>query len=443
MNPLKAVIPLPRFYYSMSFLVLLFCVAFFVPVLYLPAIACTIGFAGMLLSDVLLVFTYRKPIHASREMPSRLSLSDDNTVRIHLKNNSPVKWKFRMIDELPEQLQIRDFNMKGELPAGGITTLIYRIKPMQRGAYHFGHLHLFPEGPLGIISRHITLPLNRECAVYPSIIQMKAFELYTASSIATSYGIRKMRRIGLSYEFEQIKPYVAGDDVRQINWRSSAKTQNMMVNQFEDEKSQQVYCIIDKSRSMLMPFNGLSLLDYAINSSLVISNTALRRQDKAGLLTFSNAIGSALRADRSNKQLRHIMEALYRETERDCEANYELLYKAVRLMVKTRSLLFLFTNTESLHALKRIAPVLTKINRQHLLVVMLFENTELEALSRMPAHRIDDVFTSILASQTIYDKQAIALELNAMGIHTILCKPEELSMKTVNKYLEIKSRGLL
>ena len=97
-----------------------------------------------------------------------------------------------------------------------------------------------------------------------------------------------MRRIGHSYEFEQIKNYVRGDDYRSINWKATSRRGHLMVNQYEDERAQQVYNIIDKSRSMKMPFNGMSLLDYAINTSLVISNVALQKHDRAGLMTFSD-----------------------------------------------------------------------------------------------------------------------------------------------------------
>src|SRR5690606_29643392 len=101
------------------------------------------------------------------------------------------------------------------------------------------------------------------------------------------YGIKKVRRLGHTMEFEQIKDYVLGDDLRTINWKATAKKNQLMVNQFQDEKSQPIYTIIDKGRVMEMPFSGLSLLDHAINSSLAISNVALKKHDKAGVFSFS------------------------------------------------------------------------------------------------------------------------------------------------------------
>lgn len=177
-----------------------------------------------------------------------------------------------------------------------------------------------------------------------------------------------MRRIGHSYEFEQIKDYVRGDDMRHINWKATSKTGILKTNHFIEERAQPVYCIIDKSRNMNMAFEGMTLLDYAINASLVISNTALQKGDKAGLITFSDKVGTAIRADNNPTSLRNIMENLYAQKYRQTEPDYEFLFNAIGRVVSNRSLLFLFANFETVSSLERILPVLRKINQRHLLV---------------------------------------------------------------------------
>jgi uncharacterized protein (DUF58 family) len=151
-------------------------------------------------------------------------------------------------------------------------TAEYPLRPVSRGVYAFGCTNVFLRSELKLIERRLRFGKKEEVAVYPSIIQMRKYELRAMRQIANEAGIKKMRRIGHSYEFEQIKNYVQGDDFRSINWKASGRRASLMVNQYEDEKSQQVYCIIDKSRAMRMPFEGLSLMDYAINTSLAISN---------------------------------------------------------------------------------------------------------------------------------------------------------------------------
>ncbi|MBN2818706.1 MAG: DUF58 domain-containing protein, partial [Bacteroidales bacterium] len=256
-------------------------------------------------------------------------------------------------------------------------------------------------------------------------------------------GIKKIRRIGHSYEFEQIKQYVSGDDTRSLNWTASSRASQLMVNQYEDERSQPVYCLIDKSRTMRMPFNNLSLLDYAINTSLVISNIVLRKHDKAGLLTFSNKMGNFIKAEKSSKQLNKIINTLYSETVQWLEADYELLYSATRNFIRGRSLLLLFTNFESTYALERVLPILRKLNQMHLLVVMFFENTELVSFSEQLCGNLLEINQQTAAKQIIQHKDLVQQMLQMHGIQCIKTKPEELSINTINKYLELKARGFI
>jgi uncharacterized protein (DUF58 family) len=272
---------------------------------------------------------------------------------------------------------------------------------------------------------------------------MKHYELLAFNRVNTQQGLRKIRRIGHSYEFEQIKNYVPGDDYRSLNWRATGRLHRLMVNQYEDERSQQVYSIIDKSRAMKMPFNGLSLLDYAINTSLAISNIALKKYDKAGLITFSDKIGTTIKADRKANQLNKILHALYNEAERPLEANYELLYHIARKLVNGRSLLLLYTNFESMYALDRVLPNLRRINNLHLLVVIFFENTEIQDFIKQEVTTMEGIYTQTVAQNFLAEKSAMANKLHQLGIQTILTRPEDLSMNTINKYLELKSRGLI
>ncbi len=179
-----------------------------------------------------------------------------------------------------------------------------------------------------------------------------------------------------------------------------------MVNQFEEEKSQQVFCIIDASRNMLMPFDGLSLLDYSINTSLVISNTALLKQDKIGLITFSDKIDKVIGADKSKKHLKLILDALYKQEEKSLEANYEMLFYTVKNAIRMRSLIFLYTNFESYYSLERVIPVLRKINAAHLLVVIFFENNEVIDYSKNESKTLEDIYQHTIAEKYALDKKS-------------------------------------
>lgn len=392
-------------------------------------------------ADLLLLFIPPVPLEMHRQTGDKWSLGDANRVMVTLKNKTPLIWRCVILDELPVELQERNFSLQMTLGPFQEDHTEYAVTPLKRGLYEFGMLRVMLRSPLGIFGRRVSMTAPAEVAVYPSIIQMKKYGLYTVARLARFYGVKRMRRIGMSYEFEQIKEYVHGDDIRHINWKATGKTSTLKTNHFIEERAQPVYCVVDKSRPMNLAFDGLTLLDYALNASLVISNVALQKGDRAGLITFSDRLGTGLRADNAPGQMKRIMDALYAEKYRSTEADYEFLYHAVRRVSSGRSLMFLFCNFESNYALQRVLPVLRKINQAHLLVVIFFTNAEVEEYAYQPSVNLSEIYHRMVARQMVADKRQMAIELANHGIQSLVCKPQELTINTLNKYLELKASG--
>ena len=432
-----------RFFLLSGGIVLLFVLGFPWPVFMAIGKTALIAFLAVVVADIALLNNKSVDFKCTRTTSRLLSLGSDNEVVLRIRSLASIPLSLEVIDELPYQLQRRNFVESVSLTPGGKDLITYTVRPLVRGLYNFGKVHLFATSVIGLVQRRISFDLEEDVAVYPSIIDMKKYELKAAMSVTSNFGIKKIRRIGHSYEFEQIKEYTIGDDYKSMNWKATSRANKLMVNSYTDEKAQQVYCLIDKSRYMKMPFNGLSLLDYSVNSSLVIANTSLQKQDKAGLITFSDNIGSIIKADRSRSQLKKILEALYREEESRLDANYEKMYTVLRRTLRGRSLIFLFTNFESLHSLERVLPVLRKINKLHLLVVVVFENKELINYYGAEKKTLKDIYYKTIAHKIASDKEQITSELSRYGIQHIFTRPENLSINAINKYLELKSRGMI
>jgi uncharacterized protein (DUF58 family) len=272
---------------------------------------------------------------------------------------------------------------------------------------------------------------------------MRKYELLAISNRLTETGVKKIRRIGHNMEFELIKEYVNGDDIRTINWKATARRQHLMVNHYQDERSQQVYSLIDKGRVMKMPFEGMSLLDYAINAALVIANIAIKKSDKAGLLTFQDKVGVLVPAARNSNQMGKILEVLYNQKTAYRETDFSVLHHFIRRKITQRSLLLLYTNFESMYSLQRQLPYLLALAKLHLLVVIFFENTEVKKLIDTPAADLREVYHKTIAEKFVYEKRLIVKELKKYGIQAVLTTPRQLTVDTINKYLELKSRGLI
>ncbi len=432
-----------RFFVLFGVVILFFLAAYTWGIFYPAAITVFVFALALVFLDIYLLFRKTVYLSAHRILPKLFSLSDENTAKIRIEHDADLKLNLKVIDELPHQFQIRDFEQKLSLAPAESQELSYQLRPVERGVYEFGIINIFATTVLGVVERRFQVGKSEAVPVYPSIVQMKQYELQAFSKLMQFQGLKKLRRIGHSYEFEQIKNYVRGDDYRSINWKATGRAGELMVNQYEDERAQQVYSVIDKSRVMRMPFNGLSLMDYAINTSLVISNVAIKKYDRAGLITFSDKLGTILKADSQAAQLNKILQALYKEKERPLEANYELLYYAARKLINGRSLFILYTNFESDYALERVLPILRRINRFHLLLVVFFENTEIKDFVEEEVTDLASIYNQTIARRYLTEKNNMIQKLMQYGIQAIYTKPEDLSINTLNKYLELKSRGLI
>ncbi len=432
-----------RFFSTFGIVASFFAASYLLSFLFPVAIVLFVIAVSLAATEAVVLFSKTTALEAVRRLPKLLSLGDSNKVVLEIANLAPRTLHLTVIEELPVQFQKRDFEKKLCLQAGEEYRLTYEVCPLSRGRYGFGVANIFATTGLGFVQRRFRLAVPQSVPVYPSVLQMKQCEMLAFNSLNPRQGLRKIRRIGHSYEFEQIKNYVRGDDYRSLNWKATGRVGRLMVNQYEDERSQQVYCLIDKSRVMKMPFNGLSLLDYAVNSCLAISNIILKKYDKAGLITFSDKIGATIKADHKANQLNKILHALYNEQERPGEANYELLYHVARKLITGRSLLLLYTNFESMYALERVLPYLRRINNFHLLVVIFFRNAEIEDFVKQEAKTVEGIYTQSVARNLLAEKETMVQVLRQLGIQAVLTRPENLSMNTINKYLELKSRGMI
>nr|WP_279347030.1 DUF58 domain-containing protein [Gramella sp. AN32] len=403
----------------------------------LTAIVCI-----LVLAEISMLYS-KSAITGNRLLPEKFSNSDENEVRITIKNNFRFKLFIEVIDEIPIQFQKRDFLKKFLIPAHSSEVFNYYLKPYDRGEYYFGNLNIFATSILKLVRRRFVFNKDQLVKVYPSFIQMRKLDFLALDQKISMPGIKKIRRIGHTMEFEQIKDYVRGDDVRTINWKATAKHGNLMINQFQDERAQPVYSIIDSGRVMKMPFEGLSLLDYAINSALAFSNVALRKKDKIGLVSFSKEIEVLQKASSRLSQLNKLMENLYNINTDYEDSDFGMLYGRMRKMIPHRSLIMLYTNFEHLSGLKRQLPYLKAIAKSHLLVVIFFENTEVSKITNIQIASVAEGARQTLAEQFMHDKLLMQKELQQNGINTLLTKPKDLSVNAINKYLEIKARGLI
>ncbi|MFB6319259.1 DUF58 domain-containing protein [Saccharicrinis sp. FJH54] len=443
MKVLKEIHIAGRFYLTLSVIAALFTIGFFLDPFYLIAKILLGIFVLFLFSDVMLLFFAKKEsILVTREIPDRLSNGDENRIEIYIQNRHPYPLFLQIYDEVPAQFQLRDFKMELRLNAYKENRLQYTLIPHERGEYIFGVTNVIYATQIGLLMRLRKFGEKKTAVpVYPSFLKMRKYELLAISNRLSEVGVKRVRRIGSHTEFDQIKDYVKGDNYRTINWRATAKRGKLMVNQYQDERSQNVYNVIDMGRTMQMPFMGMSLLDYAINASLILANTALQKHDKAGLITFNKTIETFMNAERRHETLVRIMDRLYKQETGFYESDFAVLTAGIKRKISHRSLLILYTNFETITSLERYISYLRVLSKSHVIIVVIFENEEIEKLSHEEVSNLEELYIRTIAEKHMYDKKLIVKELLKNGIYSVLTRPENLTAGLINKYLELKDTG--
>jgi len=430
-----------RFYLCAVLVIVLLAMGYFFSALF------TVGQVAMLLlvlatvAEGVALYT-RGHLQAVRECPDRFSNGDENSVVLKVRNASPFDLRLTLVDEIPYVFQKRDMQIETTVPKGGSVDCPYKLKPVKRGDYEFGRLRVFATTVVGLLSRRYTCAEPVNVKVYPSYLMLKKYQLLSTQHLS-DIGMKRIRRAGNNTDFEHIKDYVKGDDYRTINWKASARRHMLMVNVYQEERSQQVFSAIDMGRTMQQVFNGMTLLDYAINASLMLSYVSVSKQDNAGLITFSERFDTFIPASRQPAQMRRIMESLYNQTTTFGETDYSVLCHRLGQLLGRRSFIMLYTNFSGIEALNRQMPYLCELNRRHRLLVVFFEDAEMSEYAASPSQSSLEYYQHVVAEKFLYEKRLIAHKLSQQGIYSLLTTPERLSVDAVNKYLEMKARNLL
>lgn len=422
-------------------LLIAFIISFFIPIVY------GFAFVGLLVGVVALLFDlislHAYNIEIERTMADRFDLGESNPITFSIGNRAPVPLHIEIRDESPVQFQIRDSVVTGLVASGQKQEYSYGVSPTIRGEYIFGWTHVFVESGIGLVSVRKQRKKRKKVRVYPSVTQMIKWDTLAVSNDLTRTGVHLRKKRGQSTEFDSIREYVIGDDIRHINWKASARHSNLMVNLYQDETDQDVVCVIDSGRNMKLPFSGMSLLDHAVNSTLVISNVVLKQGDNVGVYALGDEEDGTLKPTKRVGQLQRVMETLYNLKYKYRETSMQDFAILQRRHLKRRSILMLYTNFESEVSARRQLPYLRMIARNHVLIVVLFKNEEVEAIATAKYNSVVDNYQQLLARRYMEEKHRIVQELKASGIFAVLTTTGNLNSDVINSYLEVKHNHLL
>jgi uncharacterized protein (DUF58 family) len=415
--------------------------AVFGPLLWV-GIALLVLWAGLCLLDWGLAPSGRD-WEVRRQHAPALSLATDNRIdlvfRARLRRPAMVEAR----DEFPVEIRCTPSRLAFRLQPGAEHATFYLATPGCRGLHHFGRILVRATGPLGLWKRQTAIPADMDVPVYPALGAIGRWEALVRRGALQEMGVRSWRRFGEGTEFAEVREYVPGDDFRRINWRSSARLGRPMTSEYQPERSRPIWLVLDCGRLMAGGSGPVSKLDCALSAALLLAWVALFRGDRVGAIGVAGELVASvpLRAGRSHYS--RILDGLFPLQPQLVDPDWELVLAQLRQRQGPRALIVLFTDLIDPVVAGEMARATARLRPHHLPLVVTQRDPALDAAGRM-APSDDRAIYRRAAAISLRQERADALnQLRRLGVLTVDAGPEGISPALLNRYLELKARGLL
>jgi uncharacterized protein (DUF58 family) len=419
---------------------LLSLVAIAEPATVLPLLAANVVIALLALVDFLMVRA--AGVEVKRLMPTTMSLARTVTVTLEVKNLLKRRVKFLINDAVFEHAETEGLPLVVEVGAGVIRRATYKLRSMERGAQMLGDHYVRYPSPAGFWIRQVRIPSETKVRVFPDVQAVRHYEMLARQNRdIMSSRVTKMR--GGDTEFERLRDFLPDDEFRRIDWRSTARRRKLTVREFQLEKNQNLVFMLDCGRMMTATWDDLTALDYALNATLMLSHVAIRRGDQVGLIAFDEKVSRLIKPHGGASASNRIIQSTYDLFPRMVESDYEQAFRTLKLQVRKRTLVVFISHAIDEQTSRRIQRLARDLLPQHLPLVVLLKDRELEARAAMQARNEEDLCIQAAAAEMLVWRDRIHREMQRAGILVLDVLHSQLTGSLVSRYLEVKAGGLL
>lgn len=390
-----------------------------------------------------------EPVTAHRFHEEVFSLGVSNRVDLVVRNRGTIPLWVEVADEPPTAFRADPPGGTGVRPAGRRLEpgeeweTAYYLIPPQRGDYRFGRLNVRCRTRLGLLVRQQRFEPEPAVRVYPNVLDLRKYELLGRRDQLAQMGLRQLRLRGTALEFESLREYVAGDELRRVDWKATARRGVMMVKEYELERSQRVMLALDLGRTMASRLGDLTKIDYAINACVLLAHVASYSDDRVGLLAFADEVVGYLPPGKGQHQTTRLTEFLYPLHAQTVEADYRAAFSYLGQQCRRRSLILVFTDLIDPDSSASLIAHLSPLAPRHLVLCVALSDYELDDLLAQPPREPRDLYEQAVASFLQQDRAQALAALSSRGILTLNATPADLSVAVVNRYLALKREGWL
>ena len=383
-------------------------------------------------------------LHLSRKFSGRFAVGTETEVHLHIQNGSKRPVSLIVKDEYPPQMDLngaREARLRVEAQTSA--TLIYSLTPPRRGRFEFGQTAIRFKSRLNLVWCETKVGVPEAVKVYPNMRRAREAELKALGARSLVSAHRKTSWRGEGREFESMRDYVRGDELRHISWTATARRGKVTTRQYQIERDQTILIALDAGRLMTARIERETKLDSAVHATLALMSAAARAGDNAGLVVFGRRIKSYLPPSRGRDHLDAVLEALHAVEPEMIEPSYARAFEFISANSKRRSLVVLLTDLVDEEGSKELLTSLHLLRPRHLPLVVTIADRDLKAVVRETPSSVRDLFTQSVAEEIIYQREAALRLVESQGGLALDVTAASLAPSLLETYLRVKERGLL
>ena len=393
--------------------------------------------------DALSLLFVMNSLTVQRESARVGSLGNPHRTTILLDNRSWRDLRIEVCEDVLEGIVPKSEYESVTAPKNKRVKVQFALIPHRRGAFHLEKAYVRAHSLLGLWHKQSALACESDVYVYPDIKQIGKYALLARTNRLTQIGVRRTRRIGQDNDFERLRDYQQDDNYKHIDWRTSARRQKLTVKQFQTDQSQRVIFLLDCGRMMTNEYERLSLLDYALNSVLMLSYVALDQGDSVGMITFSDRVHKFVPPSGGKKQMNRILHAGFNQFPNLVQSRFDDAFLYLSRHCRKRSLVVLVTNVIDEVNAQQIQNYMKNLIGSHLPLLVLLRDHRIFDAADNPAPDPAVLYRSAAACQLLVWRDQVIRQMRASGGLALDVFPDEMTSPLVNQYLEVKARHML
>lgn len=379
-----------------------------------------------------------------RDFSSRFSIGAETEVRVHLLNHSPRTLTLQVKDEFPPQMILHgERQARVRLEAQSSATLVYNLQPPRRGRFEFGRTALRYLSRLGLAWVQTSAGEAESIKVYPNIRRAREAELKALGARSLVAAHRKTSWRGEGREFESMRDYVRGDELRHVSWTATARRGKLTTRRYQIERDQTILIALDAGRLMTARIETETKLDSAVHATLALMSAAARGGDNAGLVVFGRRIKSYLPPKRGRDHMDAALEALHAVEPEMIEPSYARAFEFIAANCKRRALVVVLTDLVDEEGSRELLSSLKLLRPRHLPLVVTISDRDLRAAVGDEPATTQELFTQSVAEEILHQREAALRLVESQGGLALDVTAAALAPALLETYLRVKERGLL